>query len=272
MDVILQRAEVVERRRNEKLAEALRVENVAKRFNNASGTLDVLESVSLVLPRAGVVSLVGPTGCGKTTLLRIIAGLEAPTTGLVTFDEKAVAARRQISIVFQQHTLLGWRTLYENVRLPLELAHADLRKWEPEIKQVITAVGLSGFENYRPARMSGGMQARAALARALVQHPSILLLDEPFASIDEIRREAMYKLLVKLFIQYETSTLLVTHSLHEATLLSDTVVVLSARPAIIVGSLDILMPKEERLAEPDHEQLIAARGEIRRLLEMGTSR
>jgi NitT/TauT family transport system ATP-binding protein len=248
----------------------LTVENVTKRFDDSNGSLDVLTNFNLALPPGGVVSLVGPTGCGKTTALRIIAGVELPTTGSVTFNDDVTSDSRQhTSMVFQQHTLLGWRTLRENVGLPLELAGESLRKWHSEIDEVIAAVGLSGFESYRPNRMSVGMQARAALARALVQRPSILLLDEPFASIDEIRRAAMMELLVKLFAEYKTASVLVTHSVYEAAFLSDAVVVLSSRPATILGRVNICMPKGQRLAEPDHEELIAARAEIRRLLKEG---
>jgi NitT/TauT family transport system ATP-binding protein len=254
----------------ESVAAVLKVDNVTKRYEDSSGSLEVLQDFSFTVPRGGAVSLVGPTGCGKTTALRIIAGVEQPTTGSVSFDDALLHLNRQrISMVFQQHTLLGWRTLRENISLPLELAGENLREWHSEIHEVIAAVGLTGFENYRPNRMSGGMQARAALARALVQRPSITLLDEPFASIDEIRRATMMQLLVKLFAEYKTASVLVTHSVYEAAFLSDVVLVLSARPATIIGRVHISMPKEQRLAEPDHDDLIVARAEIRRLLKEG---
>lgn len=245
----------------------LSVEDVSKQFDEPGEPLAVLRDINFSLKRKSVLSLVGPTGCGKSTLLRIITGLDAPSNGTVTLSHVSSA----MGIVFQQHTLLAWRNLYENVRLPLELAGNDSRESHAEIKHVINAVGLSGFEEYLPRRMSGGMQARASLARALVQRPSILLLDEPFASIDEIRRATMYELLIRLFKQYETSSILVTHSLAEAALLSDAVIVLSSRPASIVGTVDITMPKEKRLITPDHDELVTARTEIRRLLRQGAS-
>lgn len=250
----------------------LKVEKVSKRFVDASGTLDVLEEVSLVVPTGGLVSLVGPTGCGKTTLIRIAARLEAPTSGTVTCGDGSGENPGRVGVVFQQPTLLPWRSLHENVRLPLELAGADPAERERAVEEVIHSVGLSGFERYRPIRMSGGMQARAALARALVQRPPILLLDETFSPIDEITRSTMHALLVRLLAQYRAATLLITHSVHEAVLLSDSVVVLSARPAVVTGVVNVSLPKPERLAEPDHEQLVAARAEVRRLLQLGAQR
>lgn len=254
------------------LVDVLKVENVTKRFDDVSGSLEVLEDVSLTVPHKSLVGIVGPTGCGKTTLLRIITGLDHPTSGRVITNQGHLNNGQRIALVPQHPSLLAWRTLYENVSLPLELAGDDLESKKSDIRNVIASVGLSDFERYRPARMSGGMQARTSLARALVQRPTILLLDEPFASIDEISRSTMYALLVKLLAQYEAAGVLVTHSLFEAVTLCDTVIVLSTRPAVVTGAVDVVMPKEKRLTDPDHRQLVAARGEIRRLLGLGMRR
>jgi NitT/TauT family transport system ATP-binding protein len=250
----------------------LSVESIAKRFCDTAGNLQVLSNVSLTVPAKSVTGVVGPTGCGKTTILRIIAGLERPSSGRVVFDEERLNNHSPISIVFQQPTLLPWRDVYENVRLPLEIARGRVQRSEPEVDSVIDAVGLNGFTHYRPSRMSGGMQARTALARALVQRPELLLLDEPLASVDELTRSGMYALIVDLFRKYGTSAVWVTHSILEASILSDVVVVLSDRPATVVGAVEISMPKEERLTDPDHPQLVLARTQIRRFLEMGWRR
>lgn len=250
--------------------EVLKVTEVTKSFDYSGKRLEVLQKNNFVLQKNQVIGIVGPTGCGKTTLLKIIAGLDVQTSGKVIVNEQSSEHKSKIGMMFQSPTLLPWRNIFENIRLPLELAQIEINSTvEKNIGEVITSVGLNGFEEYYPSKISGGMQARTALARALVLRPPILLLDEPFASIDEITRFSMCGLLIKVFKEFNSSAILVTHSLNEAVLLSDKVIVLSPRPANIVGEVIIRLPKEKRLQEPEHSELIHARKQIRQLLEAG---
>lgn len=247
--------------------EILKVDNVSKSFIHSAGTLEVLRNIHFALSRGQIVGIVGPTGCGKSTLLRIIADLENSSSGTVTISEIVADHKRRTGMLFQSPTLLAWRKISENIRLPFELCQLDSDvDVDGTISDVIRSVGLEGFEHYYPSEISGGMQARTALARALVLRPPILLLDEPFASIDEITRFSLCGLLVKVLDKFDSSAILVTHSLDEAILLSDRIIVLSARPATIVGIVDIAMPKEERLREPEDPGLVHAKKQVRQFL------
>ncbi|HXJ33154.1 MAG TPA: ABC transporter ATP-binding protein [Candidatus Eisenbacteria bacterium] len=209
------------------LAEAT---DVGVRFPNGT---DALDGVSLRLGSGELVAVVGPSGCGKSTLLRVLAGLLAPTRGGVR------TARGGVGIVFQQPTLLGWRTVVANVTLPLELA--GVRPGEATARALahLARVGLGDVARVFPIELSGGMRMRAALARALVTEPRLLLLDEPFASVDELTRERLGEDVVALRASQQFAALLVTHSVSEAVFLADRVLVMSARPGRIVGEIAV---------------------------------
>jgi NitT/TauT family transport system ATP-binding protein len=244
----------------------LEIDHVSKSFVHHTGTLNVLDDITFVVKENSVVSLLGPSGCGKTTLLRIIAGLEKPDAGAVESKWMGSESDAHFGMLFQSPTLLSWRTVIENVRLPFELGTPARAVDEESIAEVIEAVGLNGFENYLPNKISGGMQARVALARALVLRPPMIILDEPFAAVDMITRSSLCTLLVEVLHRFSSSALVVTHSLTEATLLSDRVLVLSERPAKIVGSVDIGMNKLDRLSHPDDPIVIDAQRRVRELL------
>jgi len=204
----------------------------------ASG-LQALEQVDLRLAAGELVSLLGPSGCGKSTLLRILAGLLEPTAGSV---ERPFAGPGQVGVCFQEPTLLPWATVFDNVWLPLRLSGIARAKAEPRVAAAIERVGLGGFSGSYPRALSGGMKMRVAIARALVTEPRLLLLDEPFAALDEITRFQLNEDLLRAFAERRLGVLFVTHSVFESVFLSTRIVALSRRPGRVVGELAVDLP------------------------------
>ena len=207
------------------------------------GGLEAIAPLDLTLDAGRTTALVGPSGCGKSTLLRVIAGLELPTDGSVSIDDAnpaAIAGRGELAVAFQDPSLLPWRTVRRNIALALSLAR---RTVDPAaIDRLIGLVGLDGFGDARPAALSGGMRQRAAIARALVTEPRLLLLDEPFGAVDELTRQDLVAELPPLWRQRGTTTLFVTHSIAEAVRVADRIVVLGPRPARIVADVAVDLP------------------------------
>ncbi|MEO8456798.1 MAG: ABC transporter ATP-binding protein [Chloroflexota bacterium] len=220
--------------------------NLAHVFTDGRTPLPALDDVSLQVPRGQFLSIIGPTGSGKSTLLRVAGGLLRPTDGSALIDGEAPAEaqrRHDIGFVFQDPALLPWRSVLANIRLPLEIDGARRKRSVPDPEQLIDLVGLSGFRDYYPHQLSGGMQQRVAIARALAFDPSLLLMDEPFGALDEITRSDMRYELLRLWSRVESAgrktVLFVTHSIAEALVLSDRVIVLSKRPGRVVADLDV---------------------------------
>ncbi|MHB0875070.1 MAG: ABC transporter ATP-binding protein [Anaerolineae bacterium] len=211
------------------MPQPLRLRRVAYSYDSGRVPLEALAEVSLEVPAAEFVALVGPSGCGKTTLLRLVAGLAQPTSGEIDMPDSS----DKVGFVFQQGALLPWRTVRQNVLLPLELQHWPEDRAAVRVEAMIAAVGLAGFGDALPRELSGGMRQRVALARALADDPPLLLLDEPFASLDALSRERMNEELQRIWLATRKTVLLVTHSIEEAVFLSDRVVVLSHRPGRI---------------------------------------
>ena len=231
----------------------------ARRVSVRYGALPALQDIDLDVRRGEFVTLVGPSGCGKSTLLRLVAGLLPASGG----DLRVASPRRAIAFVFQDPTLLPWRTVHANVRLPLELAGRPDPEQRAAADAALALVGLAEFAAAHPAELSGGMKMRASLARALVARPELLLLDEPFGALDELTRERLDDELLRLWERDRWTALAVTHSVDEAVLLSDRVIVLSARPGRIVADLPIDLPRPRRsdlLATP---AFAALAGEVR---------
>jgi len=203
-----------------------------------------LRDVSLGVKRDEFVAVVGPSGCGKSTLLRLIAGLLRPTSGEVTIDGAPVREPRQdTGIVFQQPTLLPWATVTDNVLFPLRLMHQMRPDSTATVHELLNLVGLAGFEHRYPRELSGGMQQRAAICRALIHDPDVLLMDEPFGALDALTREEMSLELLRIWTAQPKTILFVTHSIPEAVLLADRVVVMSPRPGRIVEEIDVPLPR-----------------------------
>jgi NitT/TauT family transport system ATP-binding protein len=244
---------------------------VAKRF----GTLEALAAIDLEIEPGQTVTVLGPSGCGKTTLLRMIAGLERPTSGQITIDGAPPAdarARKRIGFVPQSPALLPWRTVEANVSLLQDVNRAGNPANLPSVGQLLANVGLSDFAHAYPHELSGGMQQRVALARAFALGAPYLLMDEPFAALDEITRADMRHLLAELCEPLHTSVVFVTHSLAEAVYLSDRVVVLSVRPGELVGSETIALSRPRSPSIEDDPAFFAAETRLRSLLHVGSSR
>ncbi len=224
------------------------VEAVTADFPDRERPLRALEGVSFDVRPQEFICIVGPSGCGKSTLLRLLGGLLQPTSGHVLFRGQVLAApRRDIGFVFQRLNLLPWRDTLANVTLPLELDGVTLSEADTRAQVVLDLVGLVGFEHSLPRDLSGGMAQRVALARALAHDPLVLLLDEPFASLDALTRERMSQELLRIWQARRKTVVMVTHSISEAILLSDRVLVLSSRPGRLKLELPVALPRPRTL-------------------------
>jgi NitT/TauT family transport system ATP-binding protein len=218
----------------------LRVQDLSMSYRRNGERLPVLAGLSFDAGEGEFLCLVGPSGCGKTTLLRLIAGLERPDEGQVLLGGVPVdRPRRSVGIVFQEPTLMAWRTVEDNIALPLEVAGVPREEARQQARTLVELVGLSGFERVYPAQLSGGMAQRVALARALVHRPQLLLLDEPFGALDALTRERMSQELLRIWQFYRKTVVMVTHSVSEAVLLAERVLVLGPRPAVVVDEIPI---------------------------------
>lgn len=218
------------------------------RIPGKGGILRVLEDVNFDVEEGRFVSIVGPSGCGKSTILRIISGLLRPTRGAVYIDGKEVTGCGQDrALVFQSPLLLPWRTALRNITYGLELRDVSTDEAVAKAEEVIKLVGLQGFENYYPYNLSGGMQQRVNLGRALITDPSILLMDEPFANLDAQTRVFMQQEVLRIWRETRKTIIFVTHQIDEAVFLSDSLIVLSRRPAKAISKINVDLPRPRNL-------------------------
>jgi NitT/TauT family transport system ATP-binding protein len=225
-------------------AATLVVDGVSKRFATADGPVIALENVSFSVKPGEFLALIGPSGCGKSTLFNIIGGLLGDYEGRVLVDGQAITgSHHEIGMVFQEESTFPWRTTLDNVAFPLEVAGAPKAERYERAKELIKLVGLDGFENRYPAEMSGGMRQRTAIARTLAYEPKILLMDEPFAALDEQTRLLLGDKVLQIQQTLRQTTLLITHNIAEAVQLSDRVVVMTYRPGRIKRIFDIDLPR-----------------------------
>ncbi|WP_137176340.1 ABC transporter ATP-binding protein [Roseomonas sp. AR75] len=216
----------------------------------ARRNIQALGSVDLTLTEGSFSAVIGASGCGKSTLLKIMAGLVPPSAGRVMLAGSPVTGpRRDIGMMFQQATLFPWKTALENVVLPIEIrdGKAAARAKQDEARGLLELVGLKGFENVYPSELSGGMAQRAAICRMLIMEPAVLLLDEPFSALDELTRDYMNMELQRICMARNATAFLVTHSISEAVILSDTVYVMSPRPGRFVEAVEVDLPRPRTL-------------------------
>ncbi|SFR99395.1 NitT/TauT family transport system ATP-binding protein [Granulicella pectinivorans] len=237
---------------------AVAFDHVTKRFGTAK---PILESLSVSIQPGEFVSIVGPSGCGKSTLLRLVSGLSPTTSGTVEVEGMTPKSAREItSFIFQDPTLLPWRTVRRNVALGLELEHTARERRDEIVSNLLTLVGLDHVADSYPRQLSGGMKMRASIARALASNPRILLLDEPFAALDEITRDRMNEELIRLYQQQSWTVLFVTHSVAEAVFLSTRILVLAPHPGRLAHDIPIDLPyprTAETRASESFDQLVA---------------
>jgi len=248
----------------------LQIRQLSASFRGYQGELSALDDISFDVARGEFVCLIGPSGCGKSTLLRIVAGLLQPTRGEILLEGKPqYTPHKRVGLVFQQPTLLPWRTVQDNIALPLEMEGLPPDLIQARTDDLLALVGLAGFEKEYPIHLSGGMAQRTAIARALAQNPEVLLLDEPFGALDALTRERMAAELLRIWERDKRTVLMVTHSVEEATLLSDRVVVLSARPGRVVDIVDVTLPRPRSSALLATPELQHIAGRLRASLSSG---
>jgi NitT/TauT family transport system ATP-binding protein len=246
----------------------IELEGVTKIFRPRHGDpVRALEDVSLSVNENEFVSLVGPSGCGKSTLLKLVAGLVPPTTGVVRVRNREVREPyADVGFVFQSAVLLPWRTVLDNVLFSIEMLGLSARAHRERAAGLIELAGLAGFERKYPAELSGGMQQRVAICRALVHEPSLLLMDEPFGALDAMTREEMSLELLRIWDERRKTILFVTHSIPEAILLSDRVVVMTPRPGRLARVLEIELPRPRRVDMEFDDRFKKHSEEIRSLI------
>jgi NitT/TauT family transport system ATP-binding protein len=221
--------------------------NLKKSFKKQDGELQALADVTFNVYPGEFVTIVGPSGCGKTTLLKILAGLLPKTDGEIFVDNEHFDPKREVGFVFQKSLLLYWRKIIDNVLLPIEILKLNKETKRKKAEELLELVGLKGFENSYPKELSGGMQQRVSIARALIHDPKVLLMDEPFGALDALTRERMNLELLRIWKEAKKTILFVTHGINEAIFLSDRVIVLSARPSRMIKALDIGLPRPRTL-------------------------
>ena len=233
----------------------IEIAGVTKQYGNARA---VLESIDLLVAKQEFISIIGPSGCGKSTILKLIAGLAVPTSGTIRVDGMIPQnARETISFVFQDATLLPWRTVKENIGLGLELEHVRNDRRENEIAALLDLVGLKNVAMAYPRELSGGMKMRVSIARALATNPRLMLLDEPFAALDEMSRDRLNEEILRLRAEQNWTAVFVTHSVSEAVFLSDRIVVLAPNPGRIHAEFQVELPAPRTSAIRDSQEFDA---------------
>lgn len=243
------------------------VENLSMVFNSNEGAVHALEKVDFGARQGEFFSIVGPSGCGKSTLLRIIAGLLVPTGGGIAVNGSVVVGPTpDVGIVFQNPVLMSWRTILGNVLLQAEVRRLNIKEYRQRAMDLLRMVGLAGFEDRYPYQLSGGMQQRASICRALIHDPSLLLMDEPFGALDALTRERMNLELLRIWRESRKTVLFITHSIPEAVFLSDRVAVMSPRPGHIEEIVPVDLPRPRVMRTMETQEFTRLVPHIRRIL------
>jgi NitT/TauT family transport system ATP-binding protein len=254
--------------------QVIAIDKLSLTFQTADGPVHALSDIDLTIGKGEFVSLIGPSGCGKTTLLRVIADLEQPTAGALLVDGVSphqARLQRAYGYVFQAPALYPWRTIARNVALPLEIMGLSRAERAERVARNLDLVNLSGFERKFPWQLSGGMQQRASIARALAVEPDLLLMDEPFGALDEIVRDHLNEQLLQLWAKTDKTVVFVTHSIPEAVFLSTRIVVMSPRPGRVYDVIDCDLPAERTLDTRETPEFLAIAHRVREGLRAGHS-
>ncbi|MEO8559314.1 MAG: ABC transporter ATP-binding protein [Rhodospirillales bacterium] len=253
---------------------AIDIKNLSLVFQTADAPVTALSNIDLTIKRGEFVSFIGPSGCGKTTLLRVIADLERPTDGKISVNgvtPEQARLKRAYGYVFQAPALYAWRNVARNVMLPLEIMGLSAAERGKRAEQYLAMVGLTGFERKYPWQLSGGMQQRVSIARALAFEPELLLMDEPFGALDEITRDHLNEQLLRLWEQTGKTIIFVTHSISEAVFLSNRIVVMSPRPGKILQIIDNKLPAGRDLDARETPAFLEVAHRVRLALRAGHS-
>jgi len=244
------------------------IDSASKTFKGRSGPVEALRDITLSIGAGEFVAVIGRSGCGKSTLLRMIGGLIRPTSGeVLVAGDRVVAPRRDVALVFQRPALLPWRSVLDNVLLPVEIFHWRRSQHRDQAERLLEMTGLAGFAKRLPHELSGGMQQRVSLCRALIQNPKVMLMDEPFSALDALTREELAVELQRIHMELGTTIVFVTHSIQEAVLLADRVAVLTARPGRLRRIVGVDIPRPRSFGHNAHlEQVASASAELHQLL------
>jgi NitT/TauT family transport system ATP-binding protein len=244
------------------------IENVRKVYQTRRDEIEAIRSVSMDVQNGEFVSILGPSGCGKSTLLMAIGGLLPVTAGKILIERDEVTGpRRDTGVVFQSPVLMPWRSIFKNVLFPIETLGLPRNDYEARAVELLEMTGLSEFKENFPSELSGGMQQRVAICRALIHNPSLLLMDEPFSALDAMTRDYMNQELLRIWQEFQKTVLFVTHSIREAVFLSDRVFVMSPRPALISRVVDIKLPRPRELAIEETPEFNAYVADLRKSIE-----
>lgn len=245
----------------------IQLKNINKTYQTKDGPVTAVQNVNFDIEQSEFVAIVGPSGCGKTTILKMLAGLVPYTSGSITIGGRLVdSPQTNLGIIFQDAVLLDWRNVISNVMLQIEIRGMDRSEYESKAMDLLGTVGLQGFENKNPYELSGGMKQRVSICRALVHDPPLLLMDEPFGALDALTREQISMDIQHLWMEQRKTVMLITHSIPEAVLLADRVIVMSPRPGQIVEIFDIDLPRPRRLDNLSRKFNEYA-GEIRKIFQ-----
>lgn len=252
----------------------INVDDLSLTFPTSDGDVHALSNIDLTVNRGDFISFIGPSGCGKTTLLRVIADLEQATSGAIDVNGMSphdARLARAYGYVFQAASLYPWRTIAKNIALPLEIMGLESRVIQDRVQKNLELVDLNGFEKKYPWQLSGGMQQRASIARALAVEPDLLLMDEPFGALDEIVRDHLNEQLLKLWARTNKTVVFVTHSIPEAVYLSNRIVVMSPRPGRIHDIIDSDLPPDRELSIRETPEFLTLANRVRDGLRAGHS-
>jgi NitT/TauT family transport system ATP-binding protein len=252
--------------------ESLSVRDLGLIYQTSAGPIEALRGVSLDVRDGEFISIIGPSGCGKSSLLKLVLGLQDATRGDIRIAGVPVKGpSRNAGCVFQSPVLLPWRTILENVLLPVDVMKIDRTAAMDRASELLKLVGLGGFETRYPFELSGGMQQRAAIVRALVHDPRLLIMDEPFAALDALTREQMSAEVQRIWLESGKTIVFITHSINEAVFLSDRIIVMSARPGRIVAEYKNPYPRPRTFADMGSPELASLMTEIRESLDRASA-